>query len=250
MNRTGSSPYVVATLHPWSSLVFVLPFLLAYEGGVLWLSSAQPDALRNGADTWMRWALDSLGLSQLYWPPAILAVFLVGWGLLRRRDRPRDLVGLWIGMTVESVVFALGLWGISRELMPLLDGLGIKLDARAEPVEPALEQVISFLGAGIYEEVLFRLLLFSGLVWLLRSANVPRLLAQGMAALTSATVFSTAHHLGPYGEEFNNYVFLFRTVAGLYFTLVYQLRGFGITVGAHAFYDVLVGVVVPAFDHG
>jgi hypothetical protein len=38
--------------------------------------------------------------------------------------------------------------------------------------------------------------------------------------------------------------FVFRTVAGLYFTLLFVLRGFGVAVGAHAGYDVLVGVSV------
>jgi hypothetical protein len=244
MGRFVKSPYFTATLHPWSWLVFVVPLLVVYEGGVLWLGAANPDALRNGADTWLRWGLDHFGLKQLYWPPAILAVCLVGWGWLRRSDRPDDLVGLWVGMTIESAVFAFGLWGISLGLVPLLNRLGIQLSYPGE-IEPAFEQTISYLGAGIYEEVLFRLLLFSGLVWLLGTAEVPRRWALLAAALTSATVFSTAHHLGPYGEPFNNYIFLFRTIAGLYFTAIYQVRGFGIAVGAHAFYDVLVGIIMP-----
>ena len=32
--------------------------------------------------------------------------------------------------------------------------------------------------------------------------------------------------------------------AGLYFALLFRLRGFGIAVGAHALYDVMVGVVL------
>ena len=64
------------------------------------------------------------------------------------------------------------------------------------------------------------------------------------SVLTSALLFSAAHHVGPYGEAFNHSVFLFRTLAGLYFALLYQLRGFGIAVGTHTCYDVLVGVVV------
>jgi membrane protease YdiL (CAAX protease family) len=236
--------YFSATLHPWSCLIFVLPLLGLYEGGVLWLGAAQPEALRNGADTWLRWALDAFGLTQLYWAPAILAVFLIGWGWLRSGDRPDDLTGLWIGMTLESVIYAVGLWRISVMLGPLLDALGLKLAYPSE-IEPAFEQVVSFLGAGIYEEVLFRLILFSGLVWLLGTAEVPRRMALVLAGVTSAVVFSSAHHAGPYGEPFNGYVFLFRTVAGLFFTIIYQLRGFGVAVGSHAFYDVLVGVLVP-----
>jgi membrane protease YdiL (CAAX protease family) len=65
-----------------------------------------------------------------------------------------------------------------------------------------------------------------------------------LAAAASALIFSSAHHIGPHGENFDGYVFLFRTLAGLYFAILYQLRGFGIAVGAHACYDVLVGVAL------
>ena len=55
-------------------------------------------------------------------------------------------------------------------------------------------------------------------------------------------MFSAAHHLGPYGQAYSNYLFLFRVMAGLYFAVLYELRGFGITVGTHACYNVMVSV--------
>src|SRR5947207_3038805 len=61
--------YLHATRHPWPCLLFLLPLLLAYEGGVLWLGAAQHDLLRNGADAWMRGALQAVGLHELCWPP-------------------------------------------------------------------------------------------------------------------------------------------------------------------------------------
>ena len=51
------STYLLATRHPWSCFVFLAPLLAAYEGGVLLLGGAHAQALRNGADTWLRWAL-------------------------------------------------------------------------------------------------------------------------------------------------------------------------------------------------
>jgi len=237
--------YLPATRHPWPNFLFLLPLLLAYEGGVLWLGGTQPHVIRNGADAWLRWALEAFGLQQLYWTPALLAALFLYWSWVRRADRPDDLVGVTTGMAIESVAFALGLWGISRGLGPLLDGFGIEL--RAGPLtatEQAIGQVITFVGAGIYEEMLFRLLLFCSLDWLLGWVGLPSPLALLLAAGASATLFSAAHHIGPFGEPFHGYVFLFRTLAGLYFALLLKLRGFGIVAGAHACYDVLVGVVV------
>ena len=102
--------------------------------------------------------------------------------------------------------------------------------------------IISFVGAGIYEEMLFRLFLFSGLAWLFRVWEVP---SPGLlAGAISSVLFAAAHNIGPHGESFIPYVFLFRTLAGFYFTLLYRFRGFGIGVGAHAGYDVLVGVLM------
>ena len=242
--RAEDDGYLSATRHPWPCLLFLLPLLALYEVGVIWLGGSQPEALRNGADAWLRWGLERFGLRQLYLAPVLLAVLFLLWSWLRREDRPSDLLSVWLGMAIESVVFALGLWGISRSLGPLLADLGIELALSRSDAPPALAQTITYVGAGIYEEVLFRLLLYSFLAGLLRLLLMPAPLAVLVAAVFSAAVFSAAHHLGPYGESFDSYVFLFRTLAGVYFALLFQLRGFGISVGAHACYDVLVGIVV------
>jgi membrane protease YdiL (CAAX protease family) len=235
--------YFLATRHPWPCLLFLLPLLVAYEAGVVWLGGAGAEGLRNGADAWLRWLLESFGLRQLYWAPALLAVVFAGWSWLRRDDRPQDLPGTLIGMGIESVAYALALWGLGQGMAPFLARLAVNLSIPASP-EAAVGQVVTFVGAGIYEETVFRLVLFAGLCRLLRLAEAPLLVAAGFAALASAALFSAAHHLGPYGEAFSSTVFLFRLLAGLYFALLFQLRGFGIAVGAHACYDVLVGVSV------
>src|SRR5262249_48259180 len=102
----------------------------------------------------------------------------------------------------------------------------------------------TFVGAGIYEEAIFRLGLFTALYWVLKKISPFPLFPFVLAAAVSALLFAAAHHAGPHGEKFDGYVFLFRALAGVYFAFVYQLRGFGIAVGAHAGYDVLVGALV------
>jgi membrane protease YdiL (CAAX protease family) len=224
-------------------LLFLLPLLLTYEAGILWLGDSQPDVLRNGADVWLRWGLESLGLYELYWVPAAVVLLFLGWSWARRADRPKDVVGVWSGMAIESVVFALAFWGLSLGLGPLLDRLGIELDYPAQS-EQAVAQVVTFLGAGIYEELIFRLVLYSGLAYLFRRAMLGPLGSGMLAAVGSAVLFAVAHHLGPRGEPFDGYVFLFRTLAGIYFALLFQFRGFGVAAGAHACYDVLAGVMI------
>ena len=114
------SGYLPATRHPWPCLLFVLPLLFAYEAGVLVVGGPNAEAVRNGADHWVRLALVQVGLEFFWVPPSILALVFLVWAWLRRGDRPSDVVGVLSGMVLESVVFALGLWAVSRLLAPLL----------------------------------------------------------------------------------------------------------------------------------
>jgi hypothetical protein len=246
--------YLAATRHPWASVLFVLPLLIFYESGLYFLGNAPMEAARNGADAWLRGILQQMGISPLYGAPVLLAGVLLGWSAWRYRDRPRAYGVVWLGMLIESGVFALGLLCLSHLLFPALQAFSgviagppvpvVLLNATSPSLAGAWEQLIGYVGAGIYEETLFRLLLFSGLVLILRYVESPMWLAVTAAAAFSALAFAGAHHLGSEGEPFQPVIFLFRTCAGLYFTWVFQVRGFGIAVGAHAFYDVLVGILI------
>jgi hypothetical protein len=241
MARPGA--YLAATQHPWPCLLFVLPLVAGYEFGVLELGGAHPESLRNGADNWLRLGLTHLGLPFFWLPPALLLATFVLWTLRRWPDRPGDLLGVLTGMALESVTFALGLWLVSRGLPPLLQHFGVGLSLSAAPAPPAvLRQAVTYLGAGIYEEALFRLVLFSALVALLGRIDAGGMAAPLLAALASATLFAIAHHIGPYGQPYSNYLFVFRLLAGLYFAVLYQLRGFGVAVGSHACYNVMISV--------
>jgi membrane protease YdiL (CAAX protease family) len=237
---TSHMSYLRSTRHPWPCLLFVLPLVLAYEAGVVVLGGPHPENLRNGADNWLRVGLTRVGISWVWLPPAVLLALMVIWTFGRRQERPNEILAVLSGMVLESVAFAIGLWGISRALGPMLEQFGVELAASSG--EPAVGQVITYLGAGIYEEALFRLILFSCLVRMLWLVEVNGLLAVVLAATASALLFSAAHHLGPYGQPYSNYLFLFRLIAGLYFALLFQVRGFGITVGAHACYNLMVSI--------
>jgi len=126
--------------------------------------------------------------------------------------------------------------------MPLLKSAGVALAAAPLPESNPLLRIVPYVGAGIYEETLFRLLLFTSLAWFLKKVEIPSLLGGLLAAIGSAALFSGAHHVGPHGQPYSHYLFVFRLAAGLYFALVYQLRGFGVAVGAHACYNVMVSV--------
>src|SRR5262249_53843679 len=148
MERDGG--YLLATRHPLPCLLFLLPLLAAYEVGVFWLGGSQPDALRNGADAWVRFALAYVGLRNLPVAAILVSSVLAGRSSLERKDRPADLGGVLIGMALESVVFALALWCVSRGLAQVLTSLPLQV-AGTPDAPRALGQVVTFVGAGIYE---------------------------------------------------------------------------------------------------
>lgn len=97
------------------------------------------------------------------------------------------------------------------------------------------------LGAGIYEELLFRVVLVGLFAWVARRVLGWRPLTAGLvAAIAGALIFSAFHYIGPYGDPLDVYSFVFRTIAGLFFSGLYLLRGFGITAWTHALYDVFL----------
>jgi membrane protease YdiL (CAAX protease family) len=242
--------YLKSTRHPWVCFIFLVPLVIGYELGVLWLGGDRPDTLRNGADSWLRWALDKYGFGQLWVTPLlVLGLFLIrsvyGWG-----SRPKEIVKVTFGMLLESAIFAGILWAISVNFRPILDRLGIELSltplsvASDQPLSQSFQAklLVRYIGAGIYEEVVFRLVLFTAVYYLLRVALLPSVFAALLATVCSALIFAAAHHIGANGEPLIPLRFAFRTMAGLYFAILYFTRGFGITVGAHAGYDVLVGM--------
>lgn len=234
--------YFSATRHPWACFLFLLPLLAAYEGGLWWLGGDQAARMRNGADAWLRWGLELFGARQVLAAPAVVVLVLLAWSWWRWSDRPDDPVTTVFGMAFESALCAALLWQFSRNFGPILEGVGVALQITVRTAPPA--QVLTFIGAGIYEEVLFRLGLFGGLYGVLRAIQLPKLPAVLLAAGAAAAAFAAAHHVGPFGEPVRTDYFVFRALAGLYFTLLFVGRGFGIAVGAHAGYDVLVGVSV------
>jgi hypothetical protein len=100
-------------------------------------------------------------------------------------------------------------------------------------------------GAGVHEELVFRVLIYGLLLAALGSLVGPRRwlgrgLVLALALLGSAALFSISHHAPPHGEIFTSFAFVYRLLAGCLFGLMYHYRGFAVAVYAHFFYDVMV----------
>jgi hypothetical protein len=152
-------------------------------------------------------------------------------------------------MMAESVAYALVFGLVAGTLTGLLLPGLIPSDEAPRLLVPSLSELslpahlMISLGAGIYEELLFRVILVSGLAWLGGKVFRWSPAAAGVfAVIVGALIFSAFHYIGPYGEPLKLGSFIFRTVAGLLFSGLYLLRGFGITAWTHALYDVFLAV--------
>lgn len=115
----------------------------------------------------------------------------------------------------------------------------------AAGVEGRFTGFIMSLGAGLYEEIAFRVVLFGLGLRCLRVLVRPgtRLKRYSLAvgwALVCALIFSAWHHLGALGDELDAPVFVFRAVCALVFTVIYVARGFAPVVWTHVLYDLWV----------
>ena len=122
--------------------------------------------------------------------------------------------------------------------LPQITELEPAVDTAAPAAASSL--LVAYLGAGIYEETLFRLLCLP-LLWAVGwGLGMSRGWSLAVAMALTSCLFSAAHHWGPHGEPFSWYCFGFRTAAGLCFAGIFIFRGFGIAAGTHALYDILV----------
>ncbi len=245
---------------PLTDLAMTLPIFVGYHLGVIFLP------VRNAADVVTRqlhevanyniWAyfMLTLAIGAGYVTPLLLA----GRGRHLQLDK-----FAWMG--TEGIVYALAMrllagYAVAHLLAAMAtDELGVigmmsAAPALSSSVEAAgassqvgdrLAGAIMSLGAGFYEELFFRVLLYgAGAALLLFLFNITKTTTKFLYrigwAVVCACIFSGWHYIGELGEAFDMMTFLFRGVCGLVFTLIYQFRGFAPAVWTHALYDIWV----------
>lgn len=225
---------------PLTSAILVFPLFLVYQAGIL-LSRGV-----NGVD-FVTASLVELADRDLGNYLVVLSGMLVAYAavlMLLRRTESFDPKA-FVPVLLESTFYALSMGSIILfvmhnfvELVPGLTTSGPLSAAMAKGLD-LLDVLVISAGAGLHEELIFRLLGVGGLSWLLAGVMGEKQ-AWVVALLVSALTFSLAHHVGPHGEPFTFAAFVYRMLAGVFFGLVYQVRGFAVAAWTHAIYDVYV----------
>jgi len=274
MPETSAAPrgprtsYFAVSRAPRYSVLIALPLLIGYQALAVMLERPGTPELRNGADVLLQSLFVAAAGSR---GPLIFitCVVLLGAGLVARdlRKSGDPLRGsVFVRMMLEAVglalVFGLVIGVATSQLLGSLHSLSIVAPGASHAV--GADRVVAggqgsgagatglaamswpvrlmmALGAGLYEELFFRVLLVGGI-----AAGCRILLGFGrglsgiIAVVVGALVFSAFHYIGPYGDAFTVQSFVFRALSGVAFSGLYLLRGFGITAWTHALYDAFL----------
>tara|TARA_B000000532_G_C18869137_1_gene407635 strand:- start:650 stop:1309 length:660 start_codon:yes stop_codon:yes gene_type:complete len=219
-----------------------LPLFLLYEVGIFLISSRDIDQLRNGADVLMRQVLESFGIYGMYgFGGTFLIGFLIAFIRQKKNLRTSEIESRFLLiMFFESIV-----WATLLVIMMIKIPTFLSLSNE----DYLIQQVVLAIGAGIYEEFVFRVLLISGLAILFGLIfNWGELGKTFLSVIISSAIFSIFHFFGSYGDTFSFPLFFVRFFAGIFLAMIYIFRGFGITAYAHSIYDLFVLVYITTND--
>ncbi len=245
--KTTSAASLLSKPGALVDLGLTLPVFLLYHAGVVFLG------VRNGSDILTEAMLriaDGDTRTYLGLTAAIGVIFVGVYATVGRGEvfAPRKFVAI----LVESSVYAAAMkFAVTAAVGALFAG---KIAGGRE----ALVGTVMSLGAGFYEELAYRVLLFGfGAKALVLAFTPDRLtlvanndglhwrgaLVAGLWALVASCAFSGAHYVGPLADVFRPDTFVFRALLGLALTLVFVTRGFAAAVWTHLVYDIWVLVL-------
>ena len=236
------SQYLTVSKSPLYSFIFTLPLFLLYEVGIFLISSRDIDQLRNGADVFMRQVLEIFGIYGMYgFGGTFLIGFLIAFIRQKKNLRTSEIESRFLLiMFFESIV-----WATLLVIMMIKIPTFLSLSNE----DHLIQQVVLAIGAGIYEEFVFRVLLISGLAILFGLIfNWGEFGKTFLSVIISSAIFSIFHFFGSYGDTFSFPLFFVRFFAGIFLAMIYIFRGFGITAYAHSIYDLFVLVYITTND--
>lgn len=216
-------------------LVGVVPLLVVYEFLSLSRAHSHRSVVWYLAEEFLRNGLRSTsGVSVLLLNALIIAVFvLVGVLGIRwsgQKLRPLYFPVMFVEAGVLAILLALALNAVPRLMVVPPEG-----------VFNVTNKLATAIGAGVYEELVFRVFLLGGLVVLFaRGRRFPPWAAYTLALVVSSIAFAVAHYFSIGRAPFDRHVFILRQMAGVVFGIIYCLRGFGVAAYAHTLYDLFV----------
>ena len=216
------------------SVVSALPLLVVYEILVI-MTQSRYWGIRNAADMWIRTFLMAFDLRAQHLTFVMIGIAFALIPVAKTRSYGVKLkANFFLLMLAEAFTYSLVLGGVLQSILRL-SGL-----AAGGPGNGALQNFALSLGAGLFEEIIFRVLLLNLLFFLLNYIFKNKVTTAVISVLAASFLFSLSHYIGSMADSWELYSFMFRWIAGMIFTVLYFIRGFAITAYTHARYDIWV----------
>ena len=218
------------------SLIFIFPFVILYEIICFFYFKGKNYQIRNSADIIIRDFFNFFGsLSDEIYAITLLAILLFIYFINKSNNKNFFINYRYLlFMFVEGVLFGF-------LLLILLNDISIFYNARDIYQSNLLLNLYLCIGAGIWEEILFRLLLFSSMYKFLNIVfKKDKIFPLFLSFLLSSILFSLFHYIGNNADIFNFNTFIIRSIGGLLLCILYYYRGFGIAVISHISYDFIL----------
>lgn len=242
LEKTHFGRYLMATRRPVYSLLYLLPLLVIYEIFALVINFNSSLQIRNGADIIVRYVLRLFGIRSLFGFMMTVVLTVVVMVILAYQRHPEKLQPrLFFYMFVESCVYGLCLGAVSSRLTSMVLLAKPAILAGGVPGDGVSTRLMIALGAGVYEEIVFRVVLIWAFLALFgRILKFSKMRAVAASVILAALVFSGFHYVGEFADTFTWSSFVFRFMAGLVLSVLYVSRGLGITAWSHSLYDVFL----------
>lgn len=226
------SNYLKTSSHKFYGAVVAVVMLLLYEIFVMWGSTSNM-MIRNAPEAWLRNMLNFVGISHYYISFIMMTAAIIAVPVFYRQGLVVQKK-IFLGIILESLF-----WGaVSGMLINLVIA---KLFMVTGTMSGSIIGDLGLaIGAGLFEELFFRVILTSALIWTCAKLIRVKWLSVMVAVIVASLLFSLAHYVGSVGDHFELYSFLFRFLAGLWFTTLYSVRGFAVVCLTHAFYDIFI----------
>lgn len=225
------------------SYLVSLPLLILYEL-LIYLTEANPSHyVRIEADVWIKSLLSMLGYNSVALTFALALLIGVFLFIKERKKEIHLQFSHFVFLIIESLVYAVVLGLLISRLTSVLT-TNAALQGNPNVHLSPIQRFALSLGAGLYEELVFRLVLVNVLLYICRIFRFSTFVRYFISVVLAAFLFSLAHYTGPLGDPFTIYSFLFRFFFGLALTLIYVTRGFGVAAWTHALYDTLLIFIV------
>ncbi len=242
-------PGAVKTYHkysrsPFFGLLIVLVLLIIYEASSAMIYYEAAGVIKkNSAEVMIKRVFWFFGFRYDFLNWLVYAALLVWSYLLARKQQMLAIQPVYYPYAIfESLTYALIL-GSMVNLMSRGFVINIKFLGQVSNDWSIATKMALALGAGIYEELLFRFFLLSALLFVFQHTlvNTKPIVRQLLALVISAALFSAYHFLDTgVREAMTMSAFFFRFYAGLILGVIFLGRGLGVAAYTHAFYDLFL----------